>query len=234
MVECPECGNEYKSLGGHWRFSPSHRPELTQKQLETTTGVLMGDGSVGEGKENSYLSCNMISPNYLKYLNNIFGCLSNGVSLIKTAAENAKYNREGGFVPDAKKENYSDQYKISTVCHPKFNEFREWYSSGEKIWPEDIELTPTVLKHWYVGDGHYEKERNRLSIAMDNEIENTEKVSQYFTNVGLPEPSNFKKVKRAYGHSCTVRWAVNDTSKLFNYMGKPLPDFEYKWPEEYR
>ena len=232
MVECPECGEEYQKLGLHWYYSPSHRPELTQKQLEITTGLLMGDGSISKQSKNCYLQLQMISPKYLEYLDNIFACLGTGVSLVETAYESAKNDRDGKFSPNIKEENYSDVYGWGTRSHPKFNEFCGWYSSGEKVWPENIELTPTVLKHWYVGDGHYDDSygQNYIDIAMFNEVENTEKVSQYFIKSGLPKPSSYYKQK----NSCKARWTVEDSYKLWDYMGEPLPDFEYKWPKEYR
>jgi hypothetical protein len=237
MVDCPKCGEEYKNLGTHWRYSPSHRPELTQKQLEVTTGLLMGDGSVCSGGQNFRLKVKMISQNYLKYLDKVFACLATGVSLSQTAAESAKENRDSGFSPNAKEENYSDLYHWYTRSHPKFNKFREWYSSGEKVWPENIELTPTVLKHWYVGDGSYHNSRSKqyISIGMSNEVENIKKVSKYFTNVDLPKPSNYSVYQRDNGgKDCIAEWRVEDSYKLFDYMGEPLPDFEYKWPEKYR
>jgi hypothetical protein len=236
MVECPECGDEYEMLGTHWRWNSSHRPELTQKQTEITTGLLMGDGYINENGKNCYMTTDMISPNYLEYLDEIFGILGCGVSLTKTAAESAKQSRDSGFTPNAKAENYSDVYKWRTRNHPKFNEFREWYSSGKKVWPEDIELTPTVLKHWYVGDGSYSNvsSRSRIRIAMNNEIKNTEKISQYFVDAELPEPSNYDIQDAKYGKTCVAQWTEKDSQKLFEYMGEPLPDFEYKWPEEYR
>jgi len=234
MVKCPECGDKYKRIGMHWNGSPSHRPKLTQKQIEITTGVLMGDGWINKNGKNKRLMVEMISPNYLEYLDNVFGCLSTGVSLEQTAAESVKMNKKNGFRPNAKEENYSDIFIWRTRSHPKFNQFREWYESGKKVWPEDIELTPTVLKHWYVGDGCYEKDGRRISIGISNEIENTEKISKYFTDLGLPEPSNYDIRENNYSGYGIVYWTVEDSPKLWDYMGEPLPDFEYKWPEEYR
>jgi hypothetical protein len=236
MDKCPQCGENYQQLGQHWYYSPSHRPELTEKQIEITTGLLMGDGSVGKDNKNHRLQTAMISPNYLEYLDNIFGVLGCGVSLKNTAAESAKSAKDDGFDPNAKEENYSDVYRWQTRKHPKFNEFRKWYANGKKVWPEDIELTPTVLKHWYVGDGHYKNDgyKNCISIGMANEVENTEKISKYFTNVNLPEPSNYTTREGKYGKQCEAQWTVEDSNTLWKYMGEPLPDFKYKWPEEYR
>jgi len=236
MVKCPECGEEYKSLGNHWSWNLSHRPELTQKQLEVTKGLLMGDGSINNSGKNYRLETIMVSQNYLKYLDNVFGCLGTGVSLYKTAAKNAKENRNSGFSSSAKEQNYSDLYQWRTRKHPRFNQFYDWYSSGEKVWPKDIELTQTVLKHWYVGDGDYDNsgKNDYMRITMSNETENIGKVSQYFTNAGLPKPSNYSIRENDYTGYCRAKWTVEDSYELWDYMGEPLPDFEYKWPEEYR
>lgn len=55
MAKCPECCDEYEHLGQHWHYSPSHRPELTQKQKEITVGLVMGDGSINDESKNCYL-----------------------------------------------------------------------------------------------------------------------------------------------------------------------------------
>jgi len=236
---CSQCGNEYQRVATHWNQSSGcvYR-NFTKNQREVIVGLLMGDGCVdnSDGK-NPRLVANMISSNYLKYVDEKFGIFSNGVSLSKTAAENAKKNRETGFNPKAKEENYSDIYRWYSIRHPELEEFDSWYNSRQKLWPEDIELTPTVLKHWYCGDGHWENSgtSNYINISMSNEVENTEKVDSIFENVGLPSPDNYKIYERCSGRvDCDARFTVDQSHKLWQYMGEPLPDFEYKWPEEYR
>jgi hypothetical protein len=121
MSICPDCGGEFQVLAGHWSHNNSHRPELTTEQKEITTGLLMGDGYINNAGKNYRLEIKTISENYLKYLDNIFGCLGSGVKLKQKAVEKAKKNRESGFDSNAKEENYSDIYIFSTRCHPKFN-----------------------------------------------------------------------------------------------------------------
>mgnify|MGYP007057105309 CR=1 FL=1 len=41
MNTCPKCGTEYKRLGGHWRYNPDHRPELTEKQLDIINLIII-------------------------------------------------------------------------------------------------------------------------------------------------------------------------------------------------
>jgi len=70
---------------------------------------------------------------------------------------------------------------------------------------------------------------------MANEIENTEKVGQMFENVGLPSPSNYNISERKDGsETCNAQFTVDQSKELWEYMGEPLPDFEYKWPRRFR
>jgi hypothetical protein len=236
-VACPECGKLYEELGSHWQWKNTHRPNLTQHQKEVATGLLMGDGWVSRSSKNSKIMCEMISKNYLEYIDDIFGCLSTGVKLKLTAEENAAKSRDTGFSSNAKSENYSDIYYLHTRSHPQFNEFDNWYSTGEKVWPDGIELTPTVLKHWYCGDGCWQNKNcsNYITISMSNEVENTDKVDSIFESVGLPSPNHYSVFNRDGKYiDCDALFTVEQSKELWDYMGDPLPDFEYKWPKEYR
>jgi len=235
---CQQCGNEYQRIGGHWSKSSScTHPSFTDHQREIITGLLIGDGCISDSGKNPYIQVEMVSPNYLEYIAGQFGVLGGEVSLKMTAAENAKRNRNSGFQPNAKTENYSDLYQWLSMSHPELQEFADWYNSGKKVWPDDIELTPTVLKHWYCGDGCWNSSRtaNHITIAMANEKDNTDKVDQMFRNVGLPTPNNYDIGERNDGSKTfDARFTVEQSKELWKYMGEPLPDFEYKWPKQYR
>jgi len=205
---CDGCGNEYKSIGKHWCRSDCDYPNITYKQHQVITGLLMGDGYV-ESRNTPRLRATMVSNNYLQYLENLFGKLSNGVKLSEKGNEK-----------------YQDKYTWS-ISHPSLQKYRDWYNSGKKVWPEDLILTPTVLKHWYCGDGT--KHRNTIVIAMWNENERTKKVSNIFERSGLPSPSNYNINQEK--SVCDAQFTVDQSKELWKYMGEPLPDFEYKWPQ---
>ena len=234
-VDCPECGESFDLIGQHWVFNEDHRPSLTQQQREIVTGLLMGDGSLDRGNKNPRLYVCMISPSYLKHLDKQFGILGTGVSLKMAAAESAKEKIERGFSQSVDPENYSDVYHWNTRCHPELHEFN-WYGSGEKVWPNDITLTPTVLKHWFCGDGNWNNSgsNNHIRIGMSNEAENTDKVDSYFERADLPLPSNYDIYKYDDGRvDCNAEFTVDASTELWDYMGEPLPDFEYKWPKDF-
>ena len=225
MEECISCGREFKHLGKHWRYYPEHRPNFNEKEKEIITGLLMSDGSIRKESENKnpFFVVQMTNREYLKYLENIFGILGGKTKLRITGEENGiRTNKKIDFETNV--ENYSDVYEWKTISHPNLEEFFNWYRSGKKIWPENIHLSPTVMKHWYVGDGHWNTHRghNYIMIGATNEIENKSKIEKYFIDVGLPVPDRWTEKE--------LVWSVENSEALFDYMGKPLPGFEYKFP----
>jgi len=233
---CPECGDEYDTISLHWAYNGSHRPDLTENQKEIVTGLLMGDGWLDTQSKNARLLVESISSNYLDHLYSNFGILSNRVFKVMSAKESANKNKQNGFSPNAKEENYSDVYRFSTVSHPNLDNF-DWYKEEKKVWPSDINLSPTTLKHWYVCDGCFHSSENTqyISISLNNEIGNDRKITSYFNGADIPTPSNYTTFERDCGRKdYSLQFTRSDSEKLFEYMGDPLPDFEYKWPEEYR
>jgi len=231
---CPQCGNEYQIIGTHWSKSSScEHPSFNSHQNEIITGLLMGDGTINKGRDgsNPRLQVEMTSPKYLYHVNEQFGILGCSVQLSMTGEESAKKTRDSGFSPRAKPKNYDDLYVWRSRSHPELNNFIEWYETGRKVWPNSINLTPTVLKHWYCGDGSWNNtnSNNFIHISMWNEVENREKVNRMFENVGLPSPSNYN----IHEKRCSAEFTVSQSKELWEYMGEPLPDFEYKWPDRY-
>jgi hypothetical protein len=229
---CPSCGNEYKGLGSHWSASDCDHPPLTKKQKEVATGLLMGDGCLGRNSKHPFLVTSMVSKNYLEYIDDIFGILSTGVSFYKSSEKLAeeKIDSDLNFSSDSK--NYKDVYRWNTRTHPEFSNIN-WYKSGEKRFPDSIDLTPTVLKHWYCCDGHYSNKEghSRIEIAISNEIDQKEKLNSIFKNASLPTPSRYRKTIRKNGTvKGSLRFTKENSNELFEYMGKPLPDFSYKFP----
>jgi hypothetical protein len=197
---CPECGGKYKRLGMHWTGDCS-APDLTQKQKEIIIGLLMGDGHLEQTNRSSRICITMVSKNYLQYIKKRLSDYMKKVRPVKQTELTEK-----------------QAYTLRTVACKEFNKFKNWYSTGEKVFPENIELTPTVLKHWYCGDGTWNKER--ISIKINNEFENQSKLKSYFIDQNLPEP-RFSSNK--------MYFKKEDSTEILDYIGDPLPDFKYKW-----
>ncbi|RLM59914.1 hypothetical protein DVK07_20305 [Halorubrum sp. Atlit-26R] len=116
----------------------------------------MGDGSVPKTNDGAHglFRLPMVNKQFLEWFDHEMGILSTGVSLKKTAAELARNNRESGFSPNARAENYHDMYTVISRSHPFMRSLRRWYRSGEKRFPESLSLTPRIAKMWYVCDGY--------------------------------------------------------------------------------
>jgi len=230
--ECPSCAKKYERLGTHWYYNPNCRPNFSNKQKQILKGLLMSDGTISKTKANSWFVAEMCNKEYLKYLSKIFPVLSTDVDLKHTSEESAERSRKYGLNPDAEKENYKDTYVWRTKSHPYINNLEQWYSSGKKVWPTSLKLTPRVLKHWYIGDGHFRKTKNyyAIKIAMDNERKNKRKIENYFKKQNLSKPDYWKVWNINNKQKCTARWNKDSSKKLFDYMGEAPPGFEYKWP----
>jgi hypothetical protein len=171
----------------------------------------------------------MITKEYLSHLYETFPVLSTNVRLVKSAEKSARKSRESGLRPHPNPENYSNVYRWRTRSHPDIQRWAGWYESGVKVWPENIELTPRVLKHWYCCDGHKRKREEYIVIGMANESGNTKKVTHLFEESGLPTP-RYEKYTKDGSEVCSACFTVEQSKVLWEYMGEPLPGFEYKWP----
>lgn len=232
MRTCDKCGNEYKRIGTHWRHRPSHRPDFSEKQMQILRGLMAGDGSLHKKNDkNPYVVCGMTNNEYLKHLEDVFGSLGKDVVQRQTAEESAEAMRRNGLRPNAKTENYKAVYKWATRSHNQLHQFKDWYDDEEnKVIPTDFELTPLVLKHWYVGDGHLQTVGNffRCGITLSGQRENRDNINKLFKEAGLPEP--IWRERNAENKRTSISWNKEASREILDYMGSPPPGFEYKWP----
>jgi len=228
--ECPTCGKRYNGLSGHFTNNPSHKPELDKETFNLIKGLVMSDAYVRDrNKDKPRVVLAMTNKKFLEYLSNELTHLTGEVRLKKTAEEVAKDARESGFSEKAAVDDCKDVYEINFTNKEKYKELASWYDNGEKKWPEKLELTPNVLTGLYVGDGSirkfsgdkYDGARPNLVITTTNEIDNEQKIKSYFTEQGFDAPTITPP---------QVVFSADTSENLFNYMGEPLPGFEYKWP----
>lgn len=221
-MKCPHCGTDFVRPGMHWYHGTCPYPDIEAWRREMIIGALLGDGSIPNREANHIFHLPMINRRFLEWFDDAMGILTTGVSLKKTATELAENNRKTGFSPNANQENYHDMYTVRSRTHPIFNELREWYASGRKRFPNDLELTPIITKLWYVCDGYLDVGRwgrPRIEIKARNELDNSEYLVSLFEAVGI-EPI-YKRHE--------LRFTCGDTERLIRWMGSAPPGFEYKW-----
>ena len=185
---------------------------VSDYQHELLTGILMSDGYCGKSAATPYIEVSMVNREFVEWFDEQLGELSTGVRVKET---------------DKSRQTI---YRVSTRCVSELERYYDWYSSGEKIWPEQIELTPDVLKMLFVGDGtvgHRKGQRNRkphIKICLMNEMENKKKIEEMFERVGFSVGWN----------GPSVTFSIDESERLWNYMGSPPPGFDYKWPENFK
>lgn len=125
------------------------------------------------------------------------------------------------------KGNYNDLHGLRTCSHPQLNELREWYATGRKRYVEDLTMTPTIAKMWYVCDGWLAKDeqstdRPRAAFKVSNESDRPEYLVRLFESAGF----------HAYHSHKHVMVSAHETLQFLDWMGDPPRGFEYKWDYE--
>ena len=195
-----------------------------QKIREIIKGLLMGDGSIdiGDGNCEACLRVGMANKPFLDWLDKTYlSEISRGVRHKCTPEEGAKNVRKTGFRPNAKAENYSHIYELSTRRLPDLSKIhKEWYSNnGSKYYPNNLELTPLSTKMWYCGDGGINITGNYCSIKCSNESKRVQYIKNLFDDINID--ITFK--------NGVIRINKKQSPKLLHYMGKAPIGFEYKW-----
>jgi hypothetical protein len=225
-MKCHSCGKEYTAVASHWALSSScDYPELSEKQVEIVRGLMFGDGSLDSrgSTRTTRLYVTSITKEFLNHLSTEFPQQDCESSIKITAEENASRKRESGFSPDAKVENYSDVYKL-LITNPNFDMFTDWYEEEGLVWPDDVPMSPTTLKYWYCSDGSLATSNGAQIQLYSKKIETEsgrKKARRYFEDIPVPEPSF---------SGGDMYWCnIDDVKQVLDYMGQPLPGFEYKW-----
>lgn len=223
-MKCPTCGEEYQRLGRHWYGCGF--PEISDRQYELVKGLLMGDGNIDyHGKNPSFRMSNS-NEEFIHYVSDGLQWLAYKPFLRHTAEELAERNKEAGMTVVDGGKHYKDQYFIEGVSHPELTPFSEWYRSGEKKYPEDLELSPLALKMWYCCDGGItwmnDKSHASVRIMCMNESDFPEFLESLLGQLGIESTA-------ADGKIIVMKDSHED---FFDVMGEAPSGMEYKWERD--
>jgi len=226
-TKCHSCGGEYLEIGKHWARSDCNTPSLTDEQKEMAIGLLMSDAHINTPdadpkKSHCSLDVEMINEDFISWLSEQFGSLSRNT-----------YEREIDL------KNVRDRYRFQTRPHPFFDKLREWYSTGSKKFPEDLDITPTISKMWYVGDGGVKFGATSATpcIYTRNEAKRKEYILNLFKSKGF-DPSWYVDDKNnnheinSDNPCVTIAFTGQDGPDFLEWIGDAPPGFEYKWEIE--
>lgn len=224
--QCPDCSQWYEIVAQHWSMGSCNRPSFTGEQREVLIGSLLGDGSYSI-RDNVFRWKNVITKPYLHWLENKFGILCNDVR----EGESIERSR-GGLAElggcNVDHYNLSHKFTLQTKPHPELKFCKEWgYSEdGFKSHFPEIELTPTILRTWYVGDGGLSWGSDgfkRVRISNSDQIHRVDYLKSLFNGIGFDVGVS----------SNAIRIPKSQTEAFFSYIGDPPTGREdaylYKW-----
>jgi hypothetical protein len=219
MDTCPECGKDYKQVTKHWRFSPGHRPDISDRQMELITGLYMGDGTLDDRDSRNHPSIivRVSNEEFVEWVGQQLEPFAT-TRFVYSGEEVAERQKKDGTFKGTV-EGYSDRYEVRVTSHPDLDRFRKWVGPEGKRFPEDLTLTPLIAKMWYCCDGHLD-ESGIARMGCYTEIEREEYLRSLFEEHGI-EPS-------IYWNSIYLRRA--GTEHFFDWIGEPIPGFGFKWP----
>jgi len=197
---------------------------ITERQKNIMKGILMGDAWIcKEENKTPYLAIENTNKEFMFWLEDELKSLCSDLRIRNTAKESANKNKQYGYTVN--EENYNDIWVFETRSLKYFNKLREWYDTGQKRIPENLELEPIILKLWYCCDGSLAKNKYPV-IYSSNENDRKSDILDIFEEINM-EPSFTDG-----GGGC-INFKNSGAEDFFNYIGKPLPGFEYKWLDNY-
>jgi len=181
--------------------------------------MLLGDANISShALGNPGLDVEMVNREFLDWFDEQMEVFTTGVRLRRTAEESRDQSLETGFL-SAQDSNYHDTFRVRMRRLPELQQFEEWYSTGEKVFPNNLELTPTIAKMWYCSDGGVKIRESIVRISSYNESDRKEYIVNLFDNIGFDIRFS----------SQTIRLDKQSSYEFLDWIGSPPPGFEYKW-----
>lgn len=184
--------------------------KLTLPLIHFMDGLLLGDGSVTlspRGKSATYSHTDK-HEEYLKWLRN---------KLEKHSIGCANINRHT-----------NNTYAMRTKYYRDFVYFRQkWYPDNKKkVMPSTLELNPTILFNWFIGDGLFSKQSAKVFISTQFDVEGRIRMANNLKKIGIDNS--------IYNHGIYIK--ADSRTEFFRYIlssGLEIPiSYQYKFPKE--
>lgn len=173
--------------------------------IEIINGELLGDGCIylsGSYKTNGCFCHSTKNIEYGKYLYNKL----KEIPLLK---------------PEITKRD--NQFRTRSTTNIAWTEiYNKWYVNGKKIVPDDIVLTKETCRHWYLGDGYFEKTCKISTCGFTKE--EVEKLAYLLTTIGFKAAAN----KRSGGYY-VIRLSRYSYLDFLNWIDGFTKGYEHRW-----
>jgi len=156
-----------KSGGCHlYRDNPlDPNLKLTKMQEDIMVGSLLGDGFLLK-TDIFRIKQKKSRREYVDYLHQEFKPFSTPVRIDKARKPTRLKDGTVSHKLEHWKGGYAWSASFSTRKHKIFEDLRtKWYPDGKKIVPDDLELNPTIITHWYLQDGHHNKQKGYYKFS---------------------------------------------------------------------
>lgn len=228
-TQCPQCGDVFEAIGSHWSQSyDCDYPEYTDRQRELAKGLTMGDGSLSTtGKSRkAHMVVMSVQTRFLSWIDEQFGALSAGVRLHQTGEEIQSNAADTGFGSPNDPWEYHDVYTVHLRNHPTLAEMNgRWYPNGTICYPDSLSLTPEAARMWYCSDGGLSwSGKPYVTIGTHNEADRPEFLCDLFRQHGF-DPVWSEPL---------IRFTNDEAADVLEWLGDPVPGYEYKWVCESR
>jgi hypothetical protein len=126
-------------------------------------------------------------------------------------------------------------FKITTkTCSELLTEYVRWYPNDEKVVPPDLVLTPKIILHWFMDDGHshwHHKTGAKVQFSTESFTKNDcEFLGQQLEIIGLKW--GLAKSHGGYGFKIYIAGGRAIIKNFFNLIGPcpdEIPSMKYKW-----
>lgn len=211
-MRCVTCKNDYSNLPNHIQRSSCSYPKISPPNRKVIEGVVLGDGHIADGRKNDYLIVKNTNKRFLEHLSKM------------------PFMKEVRLFNTDKNSNYGGKpvYSVKSIAMPEMNALRDkWYPKGKKKMPESIELSSKTLKYWYVCDGGLRWDENNVVIP---KVE----ISNYSMELNNAIDSLKKKGLSPKRVNSGIQFPAKETGDFMDYIGEPVPGFDYKWATKSR
>jgi hypothetical protein len=214
ICNCLKRFNILSRSRGEWKINKSIN--LSQKELEIIYGELLGDGCLFLPKKikNAKFQHCSIHKNYETYLKNKLNFLKK--------CKIYKYKHKGKAA----------SYHITSLTSPTFTKlYNQWYLNRIKHVLINIKLTPIIIKHWYLGDGHLCKKNKIITLCTHCFLKKEQKkiLLPQLNKLGF-EAKLYKRKQKNGKIQWYIRIPHRNVYKFIKYIGPcPIKCFKYKW-----
>lgn len=218
MSECHSCGDNYSRLAQHWAMGDCNPNVITDYNHSILSGIISGDGSLdwSPGMKNPRIEITITNIKFLEWLKEQLKWLVGDIKEKSSAEEMNRMAIKAGYSnnPDC-----LSAHRLRTMAHPDIRKYENWYGEIKSV-PESVEFDKTLIKLWYCGDG-------TLHWGRDMESPSTAVITK--TTDGKEQIADRL---RSIGFKCNIRdrgITMVNYKEFLDWMGNPVPGFEYKW-----